>query len=1296
MKSQKTGFALVIALSLMAFILLLLLSITTLVQVETRSAANARTHTLARMNALLGLQQALGELQQAAGHDQRVTATGSLWEDPQPGTEHYVGVWSSVDADDDGEPDGAFQRWLVSNGDMDARKNVNFVTQNAPIQTDGTGGYVTTDVDYVVLVGGGSAAQVANPTPNATPVMQGVAAKKVPINGNSASGNFAWWVGDNGVKATVTEVDPYQTGQRHAPDWPVNANTLSMQGTNVGGLNDFSQLDYGDADTVEKLLRISNLSDLQLVESTVSSQVAKEHFHDLTTTSRGLQTNTRHGGLKRDLSLLFEMSDADFDDPNGDFITAMAAVTDAESEGAGVGGEGLVYEVPEGARWVDRGADKGYALIFKEPVGDQVKGDGVIYGPTWDMLRSYYRLYKGVDNKSSIPTLQDGWAQTYQPSKASMKDWGQLSDRNENKMARYSLVAQGIRHEGPRQSPELVRSTTVLKPERWVSGVGSDADYYPIRATRGSYLPYLTRMTMSYGITSVPATATADTYDLDIIWQPMLTFHNPYNVSIDMPRIRYATGMEFMKLHITHTSGVVPDSGGGPAWDLNVEYEAGDAAKVFNYPNDGSPDRVMIEKGKELVFEMPATTFGPGEVKVFSVSGQVIDAGDPFYVTMTTNPPSSDTDGVHFDLPSAAASTWKKNTAPDLDGLVYNIPAENVIQVRLQIKKETKFAFDVWNEEQQAYDNLNYYRQGSTAAPLYGNTKWDGQPQDNYEAAVQNYESSVIPNLVMDFYIKPLTFDENLYGGDLITNVQDNRKVYPNFIATNPMAASFHDYGNGSIERQTFSSLYHCYAERFTSPSANHPRDLVMNTGDGSSSWGYNHGDLGPQRSILLDLPIAPMQSIGQFQHATTHSSPYFPVMAVGHSFSSPFVPYTDPGSGAVHDSDKYSKGWANGLAYTFERIYENPSQGKINEYAFYDLPYLLNEALWDGYYFSSIAPEQNLVDQVFDDAADLEGNQSAMASSLSSVVDEVVAGDRDLANARMRLFESAPIGGSVTDDLKDFRYSAQHLAVSGSFNVNSTSVSAWTALLSGYRDALIKANDDGSVSDVDLASDESGFPGMSLAPGDAKSSSTSMTSDDAWAGFMKLKDDEVADLAVEIVGEIKERAAFRMNKGGAPPVLSLGEFVNRMHTDDTDYSRSGILQKAIEESKLNDGLTGLPVTLFETANFNQDHTPKPYDGGLSRDYYPVEDYSIDVRNVSPLALTQADILQVIGPVISARSDTFTIRSYGNVEDAGTGDPVSQAWCEAIVQRTTEETEVGTKRRRFKIVSFRWLEPEQI
>lgn len=143
----------------MAFVLLLLLSITTLVQVETRSAQNTQQQTQARMNALLGLQQALGQLQQSAGHDQRVTATGSLWANPAVGTEHLVGVWSSEDTDGDGQPDGAFQRWLVSNDDDNAATpdakadSVNFVTLARPVANDGSGGYTVTNPDFVALVG---------------------------------------------------------------------------------------------------------------------------------------------------------------------------------------------------------------------------------------------------------------------------------------------------------------------------------------------------------------------------------------------------------------------------------------------------------------------------------------------------------------------------------------------------------------------------------------------------------------------------------------------------------------------------------------------------------------------------------------------------------------------------------------------------------------------------------------------------------------------------------------------------------------------------------------------------------------------------------------------------------------------------------------------------------------------------------------------------------------------------------------------------------------------------------------
>ena len=62
----------------MAFVLLLLLSITTLVQVETQGSQIQLQQMEAEQAALLGLQLALGELQKTAGPDQRVSATANL------------------------------------------------------------------------------------------------------------------------------------------------------------------------------------------------------------------------------------------------------------------------------------------------------------------------------------------------------------------------------------------------------------------------------------------------------------------------------------------------------------------------------------------------------------------------------------------------------------------------------------------------------------------------------------------------------------------------------------------------------------------------------------------------------------------------------------------------------------------------------------------------------------------------------------------------------------------------------------------------------------------------------------------------------------------------------------------------------------------------------------------------------------------------------------------------------------------------------------------------------------------
>ena len=94
-KTRSNGFALVLALSLMAFIVLLLLSITTLVRVETAVSSKALEKLHAEENARLALMIALGELQRYAGPDQRVTARADIL-DPDSANPFWTGVWDTT------------------------------------------------------------------------------------------------------------------------------------------------------------------------------------------------------------------------------------------------------------------------------------------------------------------------------------------------------------------------------------------------------------------------------------------------------------------------------------------------------------------------------------------------------------------------------------------------------------------------------------------------------------------------------------------------------------------------------------------------------------------------------------------------------------------------------------------------------------------------------------------------------------------------------------------------------------------------------------------------------------------------------------------------------------------------------------------------------------------------------------------------------------------------------------------------------------------------------------------------
>ena len=89
---RQNGFALVIALSLMAFVLLLVLSITSFVVVEQQSANIAKQQLAAKQNALVGLHIAIGELQRRLGPDQRATASADILDSSN---NPYTLVWHS-------------------------------------------------------------------------------------------------------------------------------------------------------------------------------------------------------------------------------------------------------------------------------------------------------------------------------------------------------------------------------------------------------------------------------------------------------------------------------------------------------------------------------------------------------------------------------------------------------------------------------------------------------------------------------------------------------------------------------------------------------------------------------------------------------------------------------------------------------------------------------------------------------------------------------------------------------------------------------------------------------------------------------------------------------------------------------------------------------------------------------------------------------------------------------------------------------------------------------------------------
>ena len=490
---------------------------------------------------------------------------------------------------------------------------------------------------------------------------------------------------------------------------------------------------------------------------------------------------------------------------------------------------------------------------------------------------------------------------------------------------------------------------------------------------------------------------------------------------------------------------------------------------------------------------------------------------------------------------------------------------------------------------------------------------------------------------------------------------------------------------------------------------------LALSANNENAYWGDSVSPVTSQRSdtVLFPIPRRPLLSLAQLGSAGTAQVNTDADFTVGSSFAHPGImdltKITDwPGPKLETGDDKAIP--ENGYVAIHEgtRMIRNFANVRT------DHAFAANLALWDAYYFSglnlqatsySLPGEKNPFPTGADLPTDTDiatdqknalkkaaGNSGTFdVTSFQSIKEALESGYNPLANKRV-VFQSdnrsAVANGTfpAADEFPHPTYLARNALYDGGFNVNSTSKHAWKAVLAGMRGQTLP--DGSSVSGTVLTKFARSFkPTAGITT--------------AWNNYRELNDAEIEALAAQVVKEVRDRGPF----------MSLGDFINRRLLA-SEHGLKGALQAAIDKSGINKtaiteaggGLSGgafaapdAPnlTTSFTDPNGNTgrsapNFTDKNSDGNgaygvLKKATNPTAKRVPNIASMSetntdqkvtaglgaPKVITQLDVLNTVGPNLTARSDTFTVRAYGEALD-NTGNTIGRAWVEVIVQRTAK------------------------
>lgn len=324
------GFTLIITISLLVLLTLVGIGLLSLSAVTLRGSAQANAQRIAKDNARMAMLIAIGQLQKHAGSDTRITATADIagasggntaaagaapannnsinnlskgLTAVQNGSRFWTGVWQNREAATQiatRTPSPFLVQWLISGNETRfvATPTVThngILPNNSTVAVNGSGA-IGDPKRAVVLAGKNTVGD-----PGTITVPNYVSAPLVDIKTdttNNITGRYAWWVGDEGVKAKIN------IPQRVTDNTQYAALTAQRRGwDSVTGFGEYPAPTAPGNITLPRLATVSQSSLLMPIAGNKAGGVSplQAAFHSATTDSFGLIVDNLNGGTKVDL-----------------------------------------------------------------------------------------------------------------------------------------------------------------------------------------------------------------------------------------------------------------------------------------------------------------------------------------------------------------------------------------------------------------------------------------------------------------------------------------------------------------------------------------------------------------------------------------------------------------------------------------------------------------------------------------------------------------------------------------------------------------------------------------------------------------------------------------------------------------------------------------------------------------------------------------------------------------------------------------------------------------------------------